>query len=349
MVHRMKNMIRAIGMVSGGLDSVLAAALLQRQGIEIRGLYFFNGFSSGIVRKLVYGEQSLQELLERKAGEMSGAFRFPIDVVDVSEEFMQVLLSPRYGYGANVNPCIDCRIFLLKRAREIMEREGYDFIFSGEVLGQRPMSQRKQAMDLVERRSGLEGFLLRPLCAKLLSPTVPERDGRVDRGMLLDIQGRSRKRQLALAAELGVEGFSSPAGGCTLTDENYAARFRDLVGNVKEPRLRFDSAVLLSFGRHFRLSPRVKIVVGRNRFENMYLEKHWTDCWMAFPVDHPGPTTVILGEPTDGDLETAAAITARYGDRKHDVSVCIIVSRGETTKHLTVSPAEETLIDRFRI
>ncbi|MDD3643503.1 MAG: hypothetical protein PHQ19_08590, partial [Candidatus Krumholzibacteria bacterium] len=199
----MNTTVRALGMISGGLDSILATAVLKRQGIAITALHFLNGFNGGTMRRAVCEGASMSEQAAAARARLEASLGVETRVVDVSREFLGVLASPGHGYGRNINPCIDCRIFLLRKAREILEREGYDFVFTGEVLGQRPMSQNVKAMRTVERESGLEGRLLRPLSARLFPETIPERDGLVDRSLLLDMQGRSRRRQMELAAELG--------------------------------------------------------------------------------------------------------------------------------------------------
>lgn len=345
----MRKNIKAIGLVSGGLDSALAVAVLEKQGIEMLGLHFLNGFSPRTLRKLAFDRDSEDDRRAELARSFSESLGIRVEVVDVATEYLGVLLAPRHGYGANVNPCIDCRIFMLHKAKEWMEREGARFIFTGEVLGQRPMSQNRQAMDLVERRSGLDGLLVRPLCARLLFPTVPEREGWLEREGLLDIQGRSRRRQMELTEELGISGYSQPAGGCTLTDENYARRFKDLVSSRAEPSLSREEAVLLSVGRYLRIGADVRIVVGREKKENLYLERYWSGNMLLTTIDHPGPTTLVLGKTTGEDVARAAEITARYSDGKREPQVRVAVHEGESEEILTVPPAGDDEIERYRI
>src|SRR5574341_1667312 len=252
---------KAIGLISGGLDSTLAMALVKRQGIEVKAITFYTGFC-------------ITETQRRKGGRADGSMprnealraaadlESEVELVDISgPDYLEMLLRPRFGYGANANPCVDCRIFMMKRAKEIMEREGADFVFTGEVLGQSPKSQRRDTLRIIERESGMDGRLLRPLSAKLLKPTVAEQEGLVDRERLLDVSGRGRQRQIALAAEMGLTDWPQPAGGCCfLTDESFAQKFFDLLGAREAAgegrRITEEEVILLTVGRHFRLSPR---------------------------------------------------------------------------------------------
>jgi tRNA U34 2-thiouridine synthase MnmA/TrmU len=335
-------------MISGGLDSILAAVILERQGIEVTGLHFLNGFDPVSLRRRVCEGISIADIAGEKRESLERKIRAPVRVIDVSEEFLEVLASPRFGYGKNVNPCIDCRIFLLGKAREIMLDEGYDFVFTGEVLGQRPMSQHILAMRQVEKESGLSGRLLRPLCAKLMAVTRPEKEGLVDRERLLDIQGRSRKRQMALASELGIEDYATPAGGCALTDENYARRYLDLVSHGHHP-MTCEDTLLLSTGRHLRISDGVKVVVGRREEENNYLEREWSGMPLLTTVDHPGPVTVVLGGANEDEIAAAAAVTARYSDGKNEPSVRVSVRIGGDEREIDAVPAQDEDIEDWRL
>jgi hypothetical protein len=300
------------------------------------------------MRMRVREGMSIEEVAGIRKEDLESALHLEVRVIDVSEEFLDVLASPRFGYGRNVNPCIDCRIFLLRKAREIMEREGFDFVFTGEVLGQRPMSQHLRAMKQVEKESGLAGRLLRPLCARLLEPTIPEKTGLVERELLLDIQGRSRKRQMALADKLGIEGYATPAGGCTLTDENYARKYLDLTNHGERAATREDT-LLLSVGRHLRISSGVKIVVGRNEEENGYIETRWGENVLLTTTEHPGPVTVVQGDPGDEELMKAASVTARYSDGKHEASVRIRITAGGGVREIDVAPASDEELEGWRI
>jgi tRNA-uridine 2-sulfurtransferase len=340
--------IKAIGLVSGGLDSALAVAVVKRLGIDVLALHASIGYSSGFMRAEIAGATHA-DLMAEEGARMSAAFGVPTRVLDLVEEYFDVLLHPRHGYGANVNPCIDCHLFMIRKAKEVMEREGGSFVFTGEVLGQRPMSQNYRALELIDRESGLDGLLVRPLSARVLPETLAEKKGWISRDGLLDIQGRSRRRQMELAAALGVKGYSSPAGGCMLTDEHYAGRLRDWMRHRGGAALTHEETLLLSVGRHFRLSPAVKAVVGRREAENHYIERAWSAEWLATPVDVPGPTVLVQGPAADEDLRLGAALVARYSDAKSAPSVKVAVRKGNTEGVFDVAPAADDLIERLRI
>jgi tRNA U34 2-thiouridine synthase MnmA/TrmU len=346
---------KAIAMISGGLDSTLALALVLRQGLEVKAINFYTGFC-------------ITETQRRKGGRADGTvprnealraaadLEVEIEYVDISESgYLDMLVKPRYGYGANANPCVDCRIFMMARAREIMEREGADFVFTGEVLGQRPKSQRRDTLRTIERESGLTGRLLRPLSAKLLEPTIPEREGLVDRERLLDISGRSRQRQMALAAELGIADWPQPAGGCCyLTDESFARKFFDILDQREamgeERRIVRDDVVLLSTGRHFRLSPRAKLIVGRNEVENALLERYAEGRARVEARGVLGPVALVEGEPTWEERVLAARIVARYGKGKEAPRVPVEWREGPLLETYDVEPEpDEAHIEALRI
>ncbi len=346
---------KAIAMISGGLDSTLALALVRRQGIAVKAINFYTGFC-------------ITETQRRKGGRADGTvprnealraaadLEVDIEYVDISgAAYLDMLVHPRYGYGANANPCVDCRIFMMRKAKEIMEAEGADFVFTGEVLGQRPKSQRRDTMRTVERESGLDGRLLRPLSAMLLAPTIPEQEGIVDRARLEAISGRSRQRQLELARELGVTDFPQPAGGCCyLTDESFARKFFDVLDSREaagEPRaLVQDDIVLLSTGRHFRLSPRAKLVVGRTEVENALLEHHVPGRARLEAKDVLGPIALVEGVPTWEERRLAAAIVARYGKGKDLAKVEVEWREGDLVEDYEVAPEpDEAKIEALRV
>jgi hypothetical protein len=347
--------VKAIGLVSGGLDSTLAVALVKRQGIDVKAVSFYTGFC-------------ITETQRRKGGRADGtvprneALRAAADLdvdieyVDISGgAYLDMLVHPKYGYGQNANPCVDCRVFMMRRAREIMEAEGAAFVFTGEVLGQRPKSQRRDTLRIIERDSGLDGRLLRPLSAQLLPPTIPEREGQVDRSRLLDISGRSRLRQMALARELGLTDWPQPAGGCCyLTDESFARKFFDVLDAREqageERRIEQDDVVLLSTGRHFRLSPRAKLVVGRTEVENALLEHHVAGRARLEARGVLGPVALVEGEPTWEERQLAARIVARYGKGKDLPRVEVEWREGELVEAYEVAPEQdEARIEALRV
>ena len=287
--------VRALGLLSGGLDSALAAALLLEQGLEVVGLHLESPVSCrGDARGL--------------AAELG----IPLIVRAKGEEFLQLLRRPRWGYGRHLNPCLDCRVLMLRRAGEVMRETGAGFVFTGEVPGQRPMSQLRDRMRLVDRQSGLEGLVLRPLSARLLPETEPERRGWVDRARLLAVSGRSRRVQLAEAARLGLRRYATPGGGCLLTDAAYARRLRDLLEH-SPAGLDGADVELLAVGRHFRPGPGLKIVLGRSAAENARLAAFAGERrWLVEPVDCPGPSALVCGPRDAAGLEQAAALIARY-------------------------------------
>jgi tRNA-uridine 2-sulfurtransferase len=313
--------VKAIAMISGGLDSTLALALVKRQGIEVKAVSFYTGLCITETQRRKGGRPD-GTIPRNEALRAAADLEVDIEYVDISESgYLDMIVAPRYGYGANANPCVDCRIFMMARAKGIMEREGAAFVFTGEVLGQRPKSQRRDTLRTIERESGLEGRLLRPLSAKLLEPTLPEREGHVDRSRLESISGRSRQRQVELARELGITDWPQPAGGCCyLTDESFARKFFDILDSREaagEPRrIRREDIVLLSSGRHFRLSPRAKLVVGRTEAENALLEGYAEGRARLEAKGVLGPVALVEGEPTWEERVLAARIVARYGKGK---------------------------------
>jgi tRNA-specific 2-thiouridylase len=305
-------MAKAILLLSGGLDSTLAGALLKELGVEVEGLNFVSPFCQ-------CSPKSLGCSAARLAAEQIG---IEVRLEKCGREYLEIVKNPRFGWGSGVNPCIDCRIHVFSRAREYMEKQGADFVASGEVLGERPMSQRRKAMDIIEKESGLEDILLRPLSALLLPPTRPEREGLVDREKLKAIQGRRRLPQFALADELGVKDYLCPAGGCLLTESEYAARFRDLL--QYDPGFGIDDARLLRYGRHFRLPSGTKVIVARDEEECKYLERtKFEDGVVLAPISETGPSALCRNVEDNGDIEIAAGIMAAYtkGGRRINVEI----------------------------
>ncbi len=332
--------MKAVMLLSGGLDSRLALQMVLEQGVELHALNHATVFCTCTARS-----SCKHEALD--AAERSGV---PITVMNVSEEFLALIKNPPHGYGSGMNPCIDCRIMLFRHAKELMAEVGASFVVTGEVLGQRPMSQRKEAMKLIERESGLDGLIVRPLCALVLEPTIPETEGWVDRSKLKAITGRRRLPQMDLAKELDIGDYPCPAGGCRLTDPGFASRMRDLVEH--EPGFGVNDAKLLKVGRHFRLSPAVKAIVGRDESENGLLLALSAQADTRLEVvDFPGPLTVVRGPADAEQLSLAAAITARYGKAcgEWEVRVKVFGREGTQTDEIQVAPADEETSGRFRV
>jgi tRNA U34 2-thiouridine synthase MnmA/TrmU len=296
---------KAIALLSGGLDSTLAVRTVLEQGIEVEALNFITVFC----RCTAKGSSCLSS---QRAAQKLG---IGLEVFNISEEFLEVVKHPKYGYGKNVNPCLDCRILMFKKGHEHMNRNGASFIVTGEVLGERPMSQRREAMHIIERESGLQGLVLRPLSAKLLPLTVPEKKGWINRESLLAISGRSRKPQIKLASDFGINDYPCPAGGCLLTDPGFALRMRDLLKN--KPDFSLNDVHLLKLGRHFRLTPMAKVVVGRNEDENRKIMSFTMEGDTILRVkDFPGPVALARGDISRQETLRSAIITAKYSKAK---------------------------------
>lgn len=332
--------MKAVVLISGGLDSALAAKIIRLQGIDVIGLAFITPFTQ------IHRDSSLPgDGLLRKLGQNIG---IEIEVVDVSSEYLELIKNPCFGFGKNLNPCIDCHIFMFKKAKESMLEYKANFIISGEVLGQRPMSQNRSALRKIERETGLDGLLLRPLCAQLLPPTTPEQRDWVQRSRLFNFSGRSRKPQLELARQLGLEGFSQPAGGCLLTDPGFSRRLRDLLTNQRE--LNLDDIEFLKLGRHFRLSPQAKLVLGRNQEENERLISLVQPRNLLLkPMDIPGPIGILKAEIISQELlKLSAGFLARYCDQ-NDGGVRISIEGDRDRKIIHCSALKPEELDVLRI
>ncbi len=303
---------KAAALISGGLDSLLAAKVIQSQGIHVEGINFFTGFCveghTHAIRKKDRARPKRNDALW--VAEQLG---IKLHIIDIIEEYKDIVIAPRHGYGANLNPCLDCKIFMVNKAREWIETHGFDFIITGEVIGQRPKSQRKDTMPIISQESGANELLLRPLCAKNLPPTMPEQEGWVARARLYDFEGRSRKPQIALAAEFGLEGYAQPAGGCCfLTDKQYSEKLADLWRARGTRRYELDDIMLLKVGRHLRPRPHFKMIIAREEGESKYLRGYRDQYPHLFTVSHKGPLVLIDGELREEDFELAAQITARF-------------------------------------
>ncbi|WP_305043105.1 thiamine biosynthesis protein [Geoalkalibacter sp.] len=310
-------MSKALGLLSGGLDSSLAAMALKRQGVAVTCIAFVTPFFGA-----------------GRAEKAARAMDIPLIVHNIGEMHLEMVKNPRYGYGKNLNPCVDCHAMMFRLAGAVMEEQGFDFLFSGEVLGQRPMSQNLTAIKTVGKYSGYPERILRPLCAKLLPVTPMEEQGLVDRAQLLDIQGRSRRRQQELAAAWGLVDYPASGGGCLLTEKSFTGRLRDLFEH--QPTCTPADVELLKVGRQFRLSPQAKLTLGRNEEDNAAIRAlRRPDSLLVRARGVTGPLGLVSGTPDAGDLTTAAALVASYGKGKDleliQVEILAGEDEGETT------------------
>ncbi len=336
----MKKRGHGIALFSGGLDSALAILLLLRQDIEVTALSFMNHFGCDLSDRSSCGHDPYP---------VADKFGFTVKMVHLADKFVQIVKDPKYGHGKNMNPCIDCRILMLREAKQFMEIVGADFVFTGEVVGQRPMSQRKPQLNIVARDADLKGKLLRPLSAKLLPPTEVELSGLVDRDRLEAISGRSRKRQIELAEKYGLEDYPNPAAGCLLTDQSYSNRLRDFLAHNEH--LSFDDLNLMRVGRHFRLDRETVVIVGRNEEENNKIERYRnkTD-WLFEAIGTGSPVTLLKGPLNDSTIKATAEITARYCRKRDDGQIEISYYQTEDQlQTIMVAPAVETELVKVRL
>lgn len=322
--------MKALALISGGLDSLLAAKFIQEQGIQVKGVKFKTPFSA---KKKTHSFDIDLEFRE----------------LDISDEFLKLIKKPKHGFGAHLNPCIDCKILMLKKAKRLLKEEKAKFIITGEVLGQRPMSQHKKALEIIAKDCGLDGLILRPLSAKLLPKTIPEKKGWVKRENLLDFNGRSRKPQIKLAKKLQILKFQQPAGGCLLTDRQFSRRLKDL---IEHNQLNLGAINILKIGRHFRISSVAKLVVGRNEEENkLLLGSAKGNDYLFYPhIEVAGPTSLGIGKFNRKLIELACAITYRYCDKDSPKAVEIFwhIGKGEEEK-LTIADIGGEDLEKYRI
>jgi hypothetical protein len=330
---RRGNKTKALALMSGGLDSTLAVKFMLDQGIDVEAVNFVSPFC--LCRKGGCG-----------APEVAKNLSIPLKTIRVGEEYLRIVRKPRFGYGKNMNPCVDCRIFMLKKAKKYAEETGAQFIITGEVLGQRPMSQHGRTLGLIEEKARLKGKILRPLSAKLLPKSEAEEKGLVNRETLLGIEGRSRKKQIRLAEEMNVTGYSCPGGGCLLTYKEFAAKLRDLFEHKRRASLK--DVELLKVGRHFRFGKN-KIIVGRNETENKLLTrmKMANDC--CFEAQNCGsPITLLQGPKTRNSIEKAAELTAYYSDKKQG-KVQVKFGKRNLEKPLATRIPQKEEVEQLRI
>ena len=323
--------MKALALFSGGLDSILAVKLIEEQGVDVRGICFESPFFSA-----------------QKARQSARYIGLPLTVLDITERMLTIVLSPRHGYGKGLNPCIDCHALMFRVAAEMLKGEGARFMISGEVLGQRPMSQNLRSLSVISRESGFDDLILRPLSAKRLPETLAEREGWVNRERLLDLSGRSRKPQIELAKRFGVEQYPSPAGGCLLTDVIFSRRLKDLI--TMNPGFSRRDLELLKQGRHFRISEGTKIVVGRNKRENeAIISLARREDALLTVESFPGPTVLVRGDPTLEELEVVAAITVSYSDAPLNQPVAVRIRRDSTSEVVRAQGGEKAHFHRFMI
>jgi tRNA U34 2-thiouridine synthase MnmA/TrmU len=337
--------IKALGLLSGGLDSHLATHIMQDMGFDITLLNFSSPFCNCTKKKASCNNE---------AKKIADELGMPCQVEFLGQEYLDIIRNPKFGYGKNMNPCIDCRVMIFKRAKSKMKKLGSAFIFTGEVLDQRPMSQNLTKMTMIERESGLEGYVVRPLSAKLLPPTIPEKEGIIDREKMLSIRGRSRKDQI----QLGRDEYSLPeeslcsSGGCLLTDPNFAVRIRDLMENNVGATVK--DTHFLKVGRHFRLTNKLKVVVGRNHEENNKLVKMASSTDFLFYPDHigiKGPLTVIQGFFDKDTIKQIGGISSSYcsGTEGKPVRMVYRTKSGANKWFVMAKPATKEMIEKWRI
>jgi len=331
---------KAVALISGGLDSLLAAKILLEQGVHVEGINFYTGFCveghTHAIRKKDRAKPKRNNALW--SAEQLG---IKLHIVDVIEEYKDVLINPKHGYGANMNPCLDCKGFMVKKALEWIQENDFDFIVTGEVMGQRPMSQRKDTMPIIARESGANDLLLRPLCAKNLPATKPELEGWVDREKLFGFSGRTRKPQIALAKAFGFVEYAQPAGGCCfLTDKSYSDRLVDMWKGRNDQRdYEMDDIMLLKVGRHIRPKPHFKMIIGREDGENKYLEGYRRQFIHMHASSCVGPLVLIDGQVSDNDIQLAAQILGRFSKDRLAESVTIeVTDLSGVTKSMDITP-----------
>ena len=343
----MKNQIKAVSLISGGLDSMLATKAIMEQGIHVEGINFFTGFC---VEGHTHAIRSKDKNKPKRNNALWVAEQLGIKlhIVDVIEPYKEVLINPKHGYGANLNPCLDCKSFMVQKALEWIKVHDFDFIITGEVMGQRPMSQRRDTMPVVQKNSGAGDLLLRPLCAKKLPPTLPEREGWVDREQLFDFHGRSRKPQMALANTYGIKEYAQPAGGCCfLTDEAYSHKLNDLWQARGHRDYDLDDIMLLKVGRHLRPKQHFKIIVSREEGETRFLEGYRKQFTHIRITSHAGPITLLDGRYNDDDIVLAAQIAARFSQGRNEPQVQVEVFPNNADHYkLEVNPLTSEQIDK---
>lgn len=333
-------MIKALSMLSGGLDSTLATKAVLEQGIAVTAVNFTSPFC------LCGGKA--KEGCKIKAAEMAEQLKVPLKILSAAKDFIEIIKNPKYGYGASMNPCIDCRILKFKAAKKLMEEEGASFLVTGEVLGQRPMSQNKKAIEIIENESGLKGYIVRPLSAHAFEPSVPELKGWVDREKFYGITGRSRKQQLELVEEWEIENHACPAGGCMLTDKNFGLKVKNL---MEAGMFDFENAGFFRHGRYFSVTGKFKLAVSRNESEENTIRRLLRAGDYVFETEGKGAFGAARGVPDGTALKDAAGIVAYYGKEGVSTIICSVFPDGtknafENRKNAAVNPEKFRLKQR---
>jgi tRNA U34 2-thiouridine synthase MnmA/TrmU len=323
--------VRALSLLSGGLDSRLAVCVLREQGVEVHGVVFESPFFTSAAAR-----EAAQQL------------RIPLHVLPFTDDIIGLVRHPPHGFGAGMNPCIDCHARMLRRAGAFMDEFGFHLLSTGEVLDERPMSQNRRSLEIVARESGYADLVLRPLSARLLPETKPETMGWVDRARLLDLRGRNRKPQMELAVRYGITHYPTPAGGCLLTEPNFAARLRDLKAHEGLDDIR--AVERLRAGRHFRLDNQTKLVVGRDRHDNAWMEEHAGPGDLLLSIEEvPGPSALLPATTQDALVEKAAAICARYADCESGSTVVVLIRGPNGDRRMAVKPAAPSAADSLMV
>jgi tRNA-uridine 2-sulfurtransferase len=325
--------MKALGLLSGGLDSTLAVKLILNQGIAVEAMNFVTPFC--LCRKGGCG-----------ASEAAKTFKIPLKMISAGTDYLRIIRNPKFGYGKNLNPCVDCRIFMLKKAKKYAKSIDAKFIFTGEVVGQRPMSQHKQTLALIEKEARLQGKIVRPLSAKLLPETEAEKNGLIEKSALEDVSGRSRKRQLEMVKTFNIENYPCAGGGCLLTDKEFAKKLRDLFKHNK--RVTLKEVNQLKLGRHFRFGEN-KIIVGRNQAENDALLKTRKKTEMQFEVPNCGsPISILKGPKNKEAIKKAAELTAFHSDKKCG-EVTVNYGKKDLNKEILISVPSLREVDELRV
>jgi len=329
---------KAIALISGGLDSLLAAKVILDQGVHVEGINFFTGFCveghTHAIRK-----KAKEKAKKNHALWVAEQLNIKLHIIDIVEEYKDVLLNPKYGYGANLNPCLDCKIFMVRKAKEWMEQHNFDFIITGEVMGQRPKSQQKHLMPIVATQSGAEDRLLRPLSAQNLPPTLPERERWIDREKLLNFSGRNRKPQMQLAERYQFD-YAQPAGGCCfLTNEHYTSKLKDLWQHRGTRDYELDDVLLLKVGRHIRPNNEFKLIIGREEGENNYLEGYCHQFTSLRMLTHNGPLALIDGDASAKNIFLASQILGRFSQGREEQAISVqVTTPGEEPRTIHTHP-----------